>query len=92
MHSTNEVAIDPLSADTPAHVRQLQIELLRQMPTWRKLQLVGEMNLMVRQFVLAGLRQRYPDDSPELLRRRLAELSLGPELAAKVYGPLPEDS
>ena len=92
MHPTSEVAIDPLSADTPLHIRRIQIELLRQMPTWRKLQLVGEMNLMVRQFALAGLRQRYPNDSPELLQRRLADLMLGPELAATVYGPLPEDS
>ena len=92
MHPTNGVAVDPLSDDTPLHIRQLQIDLLRQMPTWRKLQLVGEMNLTVRQLALAGLRQRYPDDSPELLQRRLADLSLGPELAARVCGPPAEDS
>jgi len=32
-----------------------------------------------------------PDDTPDLLRRRLADLLLGPELAARVYGPLPEE-
>ena len=91
MHPTDEVAMDPLSADTPRHVRQIQIELLNRMPTWRKLQLVDDLNRMVKQFALAGLRERHLGDSPELLQRRLADLSLGPELAAKVYGPLPEE-
>jgi hypothetical protein len=38
---------------------------------------------------LSGLRQRYPQATPEELRR-LADLLLGPELAARAYGPLPE--
>ena len=92
MHLTDEVAMDPLSADTPRHVREIQIELLNRMPTWRKLQLVDDLNRTVKQLALAGLRERHPGDSPELLQRRLADLLLGPELAAKVYGPLPEDS
>ena len=92
MHLTDEVAMDPLSADTPRHVREIQIELLNRMPTWRKLQLVDDLNRTVKQLALAGLRERHPGDSPELLQRRLADLLLGPELAATVYGPLPEDS
>jgi len=92
MDATTRVAIDPLSHDTPRHVRQVQIELLRQMPTWRKLQLMDDMNRMVRQLALAGLRQRHPEDSPELLQRRLADLMLGPELAVRAYGPLPEET
>ena len=92
MHPTNGVAVDPLSDDTPLHIRRIQIDLLRQMPTWRKLQLVDDLNRTVRQLALAGLRERHPGDSPELLQRRLADLSLGPELAARVYGPLPKDS
>ena len=40
---------------------------------------------------LAGLRQRYPDDSPSQRRRRLADLILGTELAARAYGPMPEE-
>jgi len=34
------------------------------------------------------LRARFPQDSAAQLRRRLADLWLGPELAAKAYGPL----
>ena len=53
------------------------------MPTWRKLALVGEMNRVVQDLALAGLRQRYPNDTPAQRRRRLASLLLGAELAAQ---------
>lgn len=66
----------------------MQIELLRQAPVWRKLQLLAQLNELARNLALSGLRQRYADASPEQLRRRLADLLLGPELAAAVYGPL----
>jgi len=39
---------------------------------------------------LSGLRQRHPQASEDELRRHLADLWLGPELAARVYGPLVE--
>ena len=64
------------------------IGLLRQAPPWRKLDMVGQVNEAVRTLALIGLRQRYPQASPQELRRRLAELILGPTLAAEVYGPL----
>jgi hypothetical protein len=80
-----------LSADTSPQVEDFQIEKLRRMPPWRKLALVGEMNQTVQALALAGLRQRHPDDTPAQRRRRLADMLLGPELAACVYGPLPEE-
>ena len=46
-------------------------------------------NRTARALALAGLRERYSGESPERLRRRLADLWLGPELAAKAYEPLP---
>jgi hypothetical protein len=46
----------------------------------------------VRTMALAGLRERHPHDSPERIRRRLADLMLGPELAERVYGPLQGES
>ena len=49
-----------------------------------------DINRTARLLALVGLRRRYPDDLPEQLRRRLADLLLGPELAAKAYGPGPD--
>ena len=80
-----------LSPDTHPEIERLQIERLRQMPPWRKMVLMAEMSKTVRTLALAGLRQRHPDDTPAQRRRRLADLLLGPDLAARVYGPLPEE-
>lgn len=74
-----------LSADTSPEAERVQIELLRQTPSWRKMEMVAELNAMVRDLMMAGLRQRYPNATPDELRRRLADLVLGPELAARVY-------
>ena len=80
-----------LSADTHPEIERVQIERLRQMPSWRKMELMGDMNEAVRTLALAGLRQRHPGDTPAQRRRRLADLMLGPELAERVYGPLQEE-
>lgn len=81
-----------LSLDTLPEIEQLRIQWLRQMSPERKMALVGEMNRTVRALALAGLRQRHPDDSPAQRRRRLADLLLGSELAARAYGPPPEEN
>jgi hypothetical protein len=81
-----------LCTDTSPHIEQMQIERLRQMPAWRKLALVGEMNRAVRDLALAGLRQRHPHDTLAQRQRRLAALLLGLELATRVYGPAPEEN
>jgi hypothetical protein len=82
--------LEPIS-DTHPEIAALQIKLLRQASPARKLAMLGQMNQTVKTLALAGLRSRYPDDSPEMLRRRLADLILGPDLALLVYGPLVEE-
>lgn len=76
--------------DTSAAAERVQIEILRAMPPRRKLQLWNDLNMAMRQVALAGLRKRFPSATPEELRRRLATLLLGPELATQVYGPEPD--
>jgi len=78
-------------SDTSPEIERLQVELMRQTPAWRKLYLVDQMNQTVRLLALSGLRQRYPEAGPEELNRRLADVLLGPELAGRAYGPLPEE-
>ena len=79
-----------LFPDTRPEAEAVLIKLLRQAPPWRKLHMVGQLNQTVRTLALSGLRQRHPQATDQELRRRLADLLLGPDLAAQVYGPLPE--
>lgn len=79
-------------SDTSPAIEQLQIELMRQAPVWYKVYLVGQMIESVRLLILSGLRQRHPRATPDELRRLLADLWLGSELAERVYGPLPEEN
>ena len=79
-----------LSRDTHPDVERIQIELLRQMPSWRKLELASQMTQACRTLALAGLRHRHPEASAVELHRLLATQVLGSELAARVYGPPPE--
>jgi hypothetical protein len=81
-----------LYSDTNPKAEQVQIELLRRVPAWRKIQMVSQLNETVRTLALSGLRQRHPNASPELLRRMLADQILGKALAEKVYGHVPADT
>ena len=81
--------MNPILSDTSPEAERVLIELMRQTPVWRRLEIVAEMNEAVRLLILSGLRQRHPDATPEELRRRMADILLGPELAARAYGPLP---
>jgi hypothetical protein len=83
--------MNEIFSDTNPEIAALQLKLLRQLGPARKLALLGQMNETIRTLAISGLRSRYPEDSPAMLRRRLADLLLGPELAALVYGPLVEE-
>jgi hypothetical protein len=78
------------SIDTSPESEKILIELLRRTPIWRRLQLADQMSAAARQMSMAGLRLRYPHAPEQELRRRFADLHLGPELAEQVYGPLHE--
>jgi len=75
--------------DTSPEIEALQIKLLRQTSPARKLELLAQMNATVRALALSGLRTRHPEDPPDIIKRRLADLILGAELADKVYGRAP---
>jgi len=77
-----------LAADTSPEAEQILIDLWRKASAARKIAMVLSANRTARALVLTGLRERYPNESQARLQRRLADLWLGPELAAKAYGPL----
>lgn len=77
-----------LAKDTHPDAERKLIELLRATSPARKLGMVLNANFTARELALTGLRERHPHESAARLRRRLADLWFGPELAAKAYGPL----
>ncbi|WKZ47894.1 MAG: hypothetical protein QY306_00835 [Anaerolineales bacterium] len=75
-----------LSSDTHPKMEALQIKLWRQASPTRKMEMLAQLNNSVRILALAGLRTRFPHANEAELRRRLASLILGDDLARKVYG------
>ena len=77
------------ASDTSQATERVLFDLAREAPAWRKVELMGEMYRTVCDLALSGLRNRYPHSSENELRRRLADLLLGTELALRAYGPFP---
>lgn len=76
-------------SDTHPETEEVLVQMLQQVPVWRKLEMMGELNRTAHGLALEGLRERHPAAPEAELRRRLADLLLGPELAQRVYGPIP---
>ena len=76
--------------DTHPEAEKILIQLLRNASPARKVAMLLSANHTARVLALVGLRERYPGESGTRLRRRLADLWLGPELAAKAYGSVPD--
>jgi hypothetical protein len=72
--------------DTSPEAEAVLFKLWREAPAWRKLEMMEGLNRAARQMALVGLRQRFPTATNKELRRRLASIVLGEELAARVYG------
>jgi len=79
-------SVKPLYPDTHPKIEQMQIELIRRMPSWRKFKLIDDLNETLRGFALTGIKERNPYATHEQVKRLLADLILGKELAEKVYG------
>jgi len=77
-----------LYSDTHPKMEALQIQLWRQASPTRKMEMVAQLNTSTQTLAMAGLRSRFPKANNAELRRRLAGLLLGEELARKVYGEI----
>jgi hypothetical protein len=84
------VTTRPLSLDTSPEVERMQIEGWRRMTPSQKAAAVTAMTRATIEMAEAGIRHRFPDEPPELQRRRLADILLGADLAHRAFGPLPE--
>ena len=79
---------EPLAQDTSPEAERVMLDIYRQMPVWRKMEMVDDAIRTGRQLAMAGLRARYPNEGLQRLRRRLYAIALGEELAEEAYGPL----
>lgn len=82
--------MDRLFDDTSPDAEEFIIVVIGRTPPCRKMQMIMEMIETTRRLAEAGLRQRYPDAGNTGLRRRLADLVLGPELAHPLVDILKE--
>jgi hypothetical protein len=79
--------------DTSPEAWTVYLDLQRKLSPSAKLRQAFEWSEVVRQFSIAGLRQRYPQADEREIFLRAARMNLGPELFRKAYGDkLPEDS
>jgi hypothetical protein len=81
----------PLAEDTDPKAERVLLDLWRKATPQRKLAMVLDANRTARALAMAGLRQRFPKEDANRLRRRLADLWLGRELAEKAYGLPPRE-
>lgn len=79
-----------MNQDTTPEAEEILFAWLREASAPEKLQRMVELNRAARLLAVAGLRRRHPSASEKEIKRRLADLILGPDLATRVYGPLPE--
>ena len=66
----------------------LQIRLWQQASPTKKMNMLAQLNASARMLALTGLRSQYPQATEAELRRKLAGLLLGEELARKVFGEI----
>jgi hypothetical protein len=71
--------------DTSPKAEQAYLRALRNMPAWRKMQVIDGLNTTVRQLTLAGIKARHPEFSQQQTIRAAASLWFGEALAEKAY-------
>ena len=76
------------SRDTNRAAEDRQIEIWRALSTVQIAQVVNSASRAVRTLALAGIRSRYPAASSRELTIRLAAITLGRDLALRVYPEL----
>jgi len=81
-----------LARDTDRSAQNAQIEILRAMPAWRKLELLADCCESNRALLEAGLRSRFPDSSDSEIQRMLVELIIGKGTAARIRHGSPPSS
>lgn len=80
-----------LARDTEPSAEEAQIRVLRELPAWRKLELLGDACETNRALMMAGLRSRSPGVSEAELHRLLMRLLWGEAMATRIWGSAKPD-
>jgi len=83
-------AYRPQSPDTDEATERYLFDRLRQLPSWRKAEMLSAATKAAFGLAMSGLRQRYPHGSESELRKRYAALVLGRETSIALFGWDPE--
>lgn len=76
-----------LARDTERSAERALIGVMRELPAWRKLELLDDACRTTRELLLAGLRRRHPGLSEQELHRLLMNRLLGEQAAERIWGP-----
>ena len=76
---------EPIAADTSLEAMRVQVDLWRRMSPVEKAAVVSGVSIAVQRLALAGILARHPAASDRECMLRLALMTLGRELACKVY-------
>ena len=74
------------AVDTVADAEQVQLDIVRRTPVWKKCAQIVELNRTLRALVLADIRRQHPRADDKEVRRLYAMRLLPSELVAQVYG------
>jgi hypothetical protein len=74
------------SPDTSYAAERFLFARLRELPAWRKIEMLCSLNRAARDLALTGLRRRHPHASESELRLRLAALRLDRETVIRACG------
>jgi hypothetical protein len=91
MRHTHTGSYHPQSQDTDEAIDRYLFDRLRELPPWRKAEMLTACNRAAHGLAMAGLRQRYPRATAAELRRRYAALVLGRDASIALFGWDPEE-
>jgi hypothetical protein len=78
--------------DTHPDVERAYVRLLRQLPVWRKIEIVDQPHAAAVSLGRAGIRRHHSLADEEEVRLSVAHMFPGQELADRVYGPLKRET
>jgi len=73
-------------ADTEDDAEEIQLDIVRRIPVWKKLSQIVELNRTLRALALADIRRQHPHADKTEVRRLYAMRRLPSEMVEQVYG------